>query len=314
MTTTTTTIDLGVQQKKRRQVILLAIGGGLLALLLVFQLPKLLGGDESAPASESSATESAPVSPEATTSTAPASTGSGTSTSEAPALVIPAGEPLGTAYVGGVVVPGGFAVEPGEGDLLVFSMLKAKDPFVQQVDDKPATVGTDAGASPATPPTPAATASKPEPLAPAPSVETTPDAGAVAVPTANSGTTTGTDTVPLPPEKPPVLTYATVSVNGKPIAITLKTPFPAPANLFVVPKLTDTSAQLAIAGSGSFTGGRDTVTLAMGKQLTLVDQATGVRYALKLLYTGTSPEQVEGFSTTPAAEASVTPAETSESK
>jgi hypothetical protein len=121
---------------------------------------------------------------------------------------------------------------------------------------------------------------------------------------------TGGATAPVVPEKPPVPTFATVSVNGEPAAVTVKTPFPSPENLFVVRKLTDTKAQLAIAGTGSFTGGRETVTLAMGKQLTLVDQATGVRYSLKLLYTGTTPEQVEGFSSTPTATDAAAPAAT----
>jgi hypothetical protein len=292
MTTTTTTIDLGLQQKKRRQVLFLAIGGGLLALVLVFQLPKLMGGDEAEPATaETTATEAAPAAGETTTSTAPASTASEATTTPSAALVIPAGTPVTSAQLGGVVVPGRFAVESGEGDLLVFSMFPAKDPFVQQVDDQPATVGTDAGYT-GEAAAPSATPAKPEPSAEPAAGSTTDASGGVVV--------TGGDTATTTPEKPPVLTFATVSVNGKPVAITLKAPFPAPQNLFVVRKLTETSALLAIAGTGSFTGGRETVKLAMGKQLTLVDQASGVRYSLKLLYSGTSPEQVESFTAIPA--------------
>ena len=50
------------------------------------------------------------------------------------------------------------------------------------------------------------------------------------------------------------------------------------------------------------------MTLTLGKKVTLLDTATGVRYELKLVYTGSAPEQIEGFSTQqpdqPAASAS----------
>ena len=37
--------------------------------------------------------------------------------------------------------------------------------------------------------------------------------------------------------------------------------------------------------------------------MTLVNTATGVRYVLKLVYTGTAPETIEGFTTAPGAPA-----------
>ena len=43
--------------------------------------------------------------------------------------------------------------------------------------------------------------------------------------------------------------------------------------------------------------GGGTVSLKLGKQVTLVDTATGARYVLKLLYLGAGPEQIETFST-----------------
>ncbi len=56
-------------------------------------------------------------------------------------------------------------------------------------------------------------------------------------------------------------------------------------------------AKVGVAG-GSFDDGKN-VTLTLGKKVTLLDTATGVRYELKLVYTGSAPEQIEGFSSTP---------------
>ena len=39
------------------------------------------------------------------------------------------------------------------------------------------------------------------------------------------------------------------------------------------------------------------MTLKLGKKVTLVNTATGVRYVLKLVYTGAQPEVIEGFTT-----------------
>jgi hypothetical protein len=55
------------------------------------------------------------------------------------------------------------------------------------------------------------------------------------------------------------------------------------------------TAKISVAG-GSFDGG-EPVTLKLGKKLTLVNSATGVRYVLKLVYTGTQPEVIENFTT-----------------
>ena len=54
-------------------------------------------------------------------------------------------------------------------------------------------------------------------------------------------------------------------------------------------------AKIGVAG-GSFDDGQ-AVTLKLGKKVTLVNTATGVRYVLKLVYTGAQPEVIEGFTT-----------------
>jgi len=55
------------------------------------------------------------------------------------------------------------------------------------------------------------------------------------------------------------------------------------------------AVQIGVAG-GSLEGGKP-ATLKLGKKLTLVNSATGERWVLKLVYTGTEPETLETFST-----------------
>ena len=75
----------------------------------------------------------------------------------------------------------------------------------------------------------------------------------------------------------------------------VKGTFPTPEPLFVLRSLTKKQAKISVAG-GSFDGGQP-VTLKLGKKVTLVNTATGVRYVLKLVYTGAQPEVIEGFTT-----------------
>ena len=92
------------------------------------------------------------------------------------------------------------------------------------------------------------------------------------------------------------IAYATINLNASPEQVKVKDEFPAASPLFVLLALTKTTAKIGVAG-GSFDNGK-AVTLEFGKKVTLVNTATGVRYVLKLVYTGTAPEVIEGFTTT----------------
>ena len=87
--------------------------------------------------------------------------------------------------------------------------------------------------------------------------------------------------------------YATLTVNGVAQQLSVDDEFPKKQPLFVLVGLKPEAAKIAVAG-GTFTDGQ-TVTVALGKNLTLVNTATGARYAIKLLYVGSEPEQVAGF-------------------
>jgi hypothetical protein len=175
------------------------------------------------------------------------------------------------AYVAGVALPSGATVVVAKSRLASFTLFEAKDPFVQQASD--ATATGQAGAAPTPSVDPAPTASGSEPAA---------------------VTDGGTSTAPPPP---PVV-YATVLLDGKSQPLKVKQKFPTGDPLFVLVGLAKNRAKIGVAG-GSFDDGQN-VTLTLGKKVTLVDTATGVRYELKLVYTGSAPEQVEGFSASTA--------------
>ena len=86
--------------------------------------------------------------------------------------------------------------------------------------------------------------------------------------------------------------------NGKPQQLQVKRAFPKASRCSCSRSLKKKQAKIGVAG-GSFER-RQAVTLKLGKKVTLVNTATGVRYVLKLVYTGAQPEVIEGFTTAPA--------------
>jgi hypothetical protein len=267
-------------QKERRQKIILAVGGVIFLVLAVIQGPKLWKqlNPEATPATPA-ATAAQPTDPATTatpsndTSTARAATSAATSRS-------------GSALLAGVPVAPSPSPQPDAGQLRSFSRFTAKDPFVPQVAEQepgPSADGSprlgdtqpnDAGSKPAT-----------EKAARGTTVDaTTPPTGNVAPVEAGNV---------APAEQAPV--NATISINGRVEPVELKGLFPERDKLFVLAGLTENAAKIGVAG-GSLTSGK-TVKLALGHHVTLVDTATGARYVLKLLYTGSQPEQIQKFTT-----------------
>jgi hypothetical protein len=250
--------DIAAAKARKQKMILAVVGVGLVAIAVI-QVPKLMKGGNSQPAAAPAASVAAPAAAAASTPAAAVVVSQNTSSLK------PA------AYVAGVALPGGTTVVVAKSQLASFTLFEAKDPFVQQVGDEPATATTTAPATPSTTP------------APATSTDT---------PAADSGTGASAS--------PPVA-YATVMYNGKPQQLQAKQKFPKGDPLFVLVSVKKNNAKIGVAG-GSFDDGQN-VTLTLGKKVTLLDTATGVRYELKLVYTGSSPEQIEGFSSAPAPDA-----------
>jgi hypothetical protein len=181
----------------------------------------------------------------------------------------------GSVVVAGVSLPRAQVVKVETSQLASFTLFEVKDPFVQKVSDETDSVVP--GEAPA-----AAT--------------TTTDTSASSSGSAPLGST--------PAAPPAPIIYATIDFNTKPQQVQVKDTFPTPEPLFVLRSLTKKQAKISVAG-GSFDGGKP-VTLKLGKKVTLVNTATGVRYTLKLVYTGAQPEVIEGFTKAETAPATTT--------
>ena len=255
--------------KQRNQLIFLAIGGVVLLGLAVLQGPKLWKQVNGSSASTTPAPATTAVGTTGAAATgypivaAPTLKGSAV-------IVKPSGRPGAKTTVAGVTVKPWQVPQANAGQLWTFSRLQAKDPFVQQVNPEsretpvPRFPGSSSGLA-----TPAA-----------------------AAPTGTS--TKAAPSVSAPTQLPP--TFATLEVNGNEVRLKLDQRFPPSTKLFRLAGLKPRSAEIVLATGGKLgPGGK--VTLKMGDTITLVNSATGKRYTLRLLYTGSEPEVVQKFST-----------------
>lgn len=259
-------------EKARKQKIVLAIAGVALVGLAVIQVPKLMKGESqpaAAPAAESTSTPGAasadPAAPATTTAPAAAVT---------PSVTTSAFATKPAAFVAGVGLPGTRLAPAAKTQLASFTLFQPSDPFVQQVGEETGATAESA----------------------APAAQPAPEAPAAEGPTATQGgSTPAGGAAPAAQAQQPAVAYATVMFNGNPEQLEVKGKFPANDPIFVLVSLKKKQAKIGVAG-GSFDGS-ETITLPLGRALTLVNTATGVRHVLKLVYTGTAPEVIEGFST-----------------
>ena len=261
--------DVKAAAKARKQKIILIVFGVALLGVGALQGPKLLKHGSS-PATEAASTTVTGTSPDVAV------------VAVAPAGVAVAGTSSGTvavASLAGVQIRNTGEVAADENQLWSFSTFDPKDPFVPQgaakpppeeettSDEKPPddSAGTDPSAQ-ATPVKEPPVQEPPvqEPVAPVPE-----------------------------PVVPPKASFATIEVNGAAQHLAPRDTFPKLAPVFVLKGLKLESAKIGVAG-GSFSGGK-TADLKLGKRLTAVDTATGVRYVLKLVYVGPEPEVVKAF-------------------
>lgn len=264
-----TTVDHLAEKQRKQKKILIGLGVLLLAAV-VLQGPKLwkqINGSTPAVAATTAEQEQTAAASAAAAAVGGSATTGAVGTSSASLAGVSVGA-VGTARPA-----------PGAGQLRTFTLFDAKDPFVQSLPDE----------------TSGATSSTGEPTL----SDTQPgkaDGKADGKTDGKAGTSagdgSGSSGQSAPPEAAPG--FATLSINGTPEPLAVTDIFPSQDKVFVLVSLKAKSAKIAVAG-GAFTGGK-AITLKMGKGLTLVNTATGARYALKLLYTGSAPEQVQEFS------------------
>jgi hypothetical protein len=255
--------------KAKKQKKILIVGAVLLLAVAAFQVPKMMkgGGSAAAPASTTAPVAGAPVAGAVTGTPVP--------------VAVTAVPTKGSAVIAGVALPKGAVVKAETSQLASFTLFEVKDPFVPQVgDEEVAAADPSSSQNGAAPPA---------------------DTGAGTTGTDTSaGSTGGSPPAGPPPATPPApVVYATIDFNTKPQQLQVKGTFPTPEPLFVLRSLTKKQAKINVAG-GSFDGGKP-VTLKLGKKVTLVNTATGVRYVLKLTYTGAQPEVIQGFTKTTTA-------------
>jgi len=85
-------------------------------------------------------------------------------------------------------------------------------------------------------------------------------------------------------EQPATATETTISINGSTEKVDPKASFPEDDPVFVLESLAGDgkSAQISVAG-GSYSDGKQTIKLQIGKKLTLQNTSDGSRYDLELL-------------------------------
>jgi len=247
------------QRKEAKQKKLLFVLGPIFLLLMVWQGPgylKMLTGGGSEP---TAATTSTPTTTGATPDPGSAAPPSTVDPSAAPAAPPAAGalpdsdQPLGA----------------DTGQLISFGRFLSKDPFKQGVAPPSTSDGSTAGTSAGTGST-GGTGS---------TVSGGSSGGTVVPPS------TGTDGGGGDSDGGGSFTTAStadIRVNGTTESVKRDMPFPTSDPLFQLVSLTNTTAKIGLV-AGSFSNGKKTVTLKLGKVLTLVSEPDGLRYRLKLI-------------------------------
>jgi hypothetical protein len=250
------------QAKQKKVAIGLCV---LLAGVVAFQGPKMLKmmkGPQPAAVAEAAAPAAAPAAPAAVP-------GAAVTTPAGAAPVVPGQE--------AVLADSDIAPDAESGQLLSIDSFSTKDPFAQQVTE---VVPSDnpAPADDSAPVTPPATATQSDSGAPpgtfdplgsnpqdqdpnAPPVSTTPSV-----------------------DPPATATETTISINGVTESVAPLASFPAADPVFVLESLAKDgkSALISVAG-GSYSDGKQSVKLQIGKRLTLQNTSDGSRYDLELL-------------------------------
>jgi hypothetical protein len=274
--------------KAQKQKKILIGGTVVLVLLIAYQAPKmmkLMSGKRATPVTDSSVA-------------APPTT-AGTTTTAAPATAAPTTPAPNTVAAPSLATTTPTTTTPSAGPQLVASVEPTADPgqlqqFYRFASKDPFAVQTPAPAS-------------------RPSSSSKPSSS-------SSTTTTASSPPPVPPAAAP--SSAVISLNGTLGSVTVGAAFPTSGPvfnqvgaLFQLVSLTATSAKVTVVG-GSYADGSQSLTLTVGKSVTLQNTADGTRYTLVLEPQGTqvpaapvsgSSSSATPATTTPSATPSATP-------
>lgn len=246
-------VDL--KAKAKRQKVIAGIGAVLLLGLLAIQVPrtmKMLNAQAPAPPP----VEAAPA------------TGAPTDPSVLPTPGMVGGSGGGTGgEPNATLVDSDPAPSASTGQLVVFGRFSSKDPFAQQIDERaPAPDGSGGGGGGSDGGTDGSGGSTPEP------------AGAGS-PGSSPGPTPGEQTPAVPAGS------ALLALNGAEELVARGAEFPKDEPVFKLVSISRREVKIGVAG-GAFASGSGTVTIAVGKTLTLVNTADGTRYEITLVAVG----------------------------
>ena len=165
------------------------------------------------------------------------------------------------------------------GQLLSIDGFSTKDPFAQQATDAVPSVNP---AAPANDSTPAST--------PATGTSTSPSGAPAGTFDPLSSNPQAQDPNAAPPssapsvDPPATAAETTISINGSTESVATSAKFPAADPVFVLESLAKDgkSVNISVAG-GSYSNGKQTIKLQIGKRLTLQNTSDGSRYDLELL-------------------------------
>lgn len=249
------------QRKEAKQKKILFVLGPIFLLLMIWQGPgyvKMLTGGGSAE-------------PTAATTSTPTATGATPDPGSAPPPSTAAPDPSAVPAGAGALALADSDQPLGAdtGQLISFGRFLSKDPFKQGVAPPPTSDGSTPGTAGGTGST-GGTGS---------SGNGGSSGGGTAVPpptgTGGDGDSDGGGSFTT-------ASSADIRVNGTTESVTRDTPFPTSDPLFQLVSLTNTTAKIGLV-AGSFSNGKKTVTLKLGKVLTLVSEPDGLRYRLKLI-------------------------------
>lgn len=238
-------------QKARKQKKIAIVGGVILVALLVFLGPRTL---KSLHGGSSSSAPYVAVQPTAATASSATTPTSATPIAAAAAVAVTAS-----------LVDSDRPPAHTKSQLVSFDTFDSKDPFVQQVTDAP-DVPAVSTTAPATAPSGAATTAAP-----------TTTGGTTASASSSSSTTAATTG-----SQPSRSTAAVVEVNGERQSVGVAQTFPTANPTFRLVSIGNGVAKIGLAG-GTYASGTPTVSLRLGRTLTLVNTADGVRYELRLV-------------------------------
>ena len=164
-----------------------------------------------------------------------------------------------------------------EGELIAFSRFEARDPFVQLVDGE----AVSGDITEANPSVSGSTGSTTAPTT-TPSTATPSTGTSLPPPSVQPGTS---PTVPTTSSPEVVAVRASISINGEVHELSVGDKFPQADPAFELVAVATGQVTIGLA-NGSFSSGVQTITLDLGKSVTLISQPDGARFTLKLVSVG----------------------------